>query len=52
MCYVLSLIGYLYIGNVCMVLFNYLFVCYLDGKFIICIEDIDVKCNVVGGEES
>lgn len=40
-CYVLSLIGYLYIGNVRIVLFNYLFVCYNDGEFIICIEDID-----------
>lgn len=49
-CYVFSLIGYLYIGNVWIVLFNYLFVWYNYGKFIIWIEDIDIKCNIVDGE--
>ena len=33
-------------------LFNYLFARHLDGKFIIRIEDTDVKRNVAGGEES
>lgn len=48
-CYVLLFIGYLYIGNVRIVLFNYLFVCYYGGDFIIRIEDIDVVRNVEGG---
>lgn len=48
--YVLSLIGYLYIGNVRIVLFNYLFVKYYNGDFVVCIEDIDSKCNLEDGE--
>lgn len=50
MCYVLSLIGLLYIGNVCIVFFNYFYVCYYGGDFVICIEDIDWKCYVEDGE--
>lgn len=48
--YVLSLIGYFYIGNVRIVLFNYLYVKYYNGDFVIWIEDIDKKCNLEDGE--
>ena len=44
--------GHLHIGNARTALFNYLFARHLDGKFIIRIEDTDVKRNVAGGEES
>jgi nondiscriminating glutamyl-tRNA synthetase len=44
--------GHLHIGNARTALFNYLFARNLNGKFIIRIEDTDVKRNVEGGEES
>ncbi|AOZ93336.1 glutamate--tRNA ligase [Paenibacillus crassostreae] len=44
--------GHLHIGNARTALFNYLFARHLGGKFIIRIEDTDVKRNVEGGEES
>jgi len=44
--------GHLHIGNARTALFNYLFARQLGGKFIIRIEDTDVKRNVAGGEES
>jgi nondiscriminating glutamyl-tRNA synthetase len=44
--------GHLHIGNARTALFNYLFARNLNGKFIIRIEDTDVKRNVAGGEES
>lgn len=44
--------GHLHIGNARTALFNYLFARHLGGKFIIRIEDTDVKRNVAGGEES
>lgn len=44
--------GHLHIGNARTALFNYLFARNLGGKFIIRIEDTDVKRNVAGGEES
>jgi len=44
--------GHLHIGNSRTALFNYLFARHLGGKFIIRIEDTDVKRNVAGGEES
>lgn len=44
--------GHLHIGNARTALFNYLFARHQDGKFIIRIEDTDVKRNVAGGEES
>ena len=43
--------GHLHIGNARTALFNYLFARHLDGKFIIRIEDTDVKRNVAGGEK-
>ncbi|SDX91797.1 glutamate--tRNA ligase [Paenibacillus sp. CF384] len=44
--------GHLHIGNARTALFNYLFARNLGGKFIIRIEDTDVKRNVAGGEEN
>ncbi|WP_369903402.1 glutamate--tRNA ligase [Bacillus manliponensis] len=44
--------GHLHIGNARTALFNYLFARNQNGKFIIRIEDTDVKRNVAGGEES
>ncbi|BBH23974.1 glutamate--tRNA ligase [Paenibacillus baekrokdamisoli] len=44
--------GHLHIGNARTALFNYLFARNLGGKFIIRIEDTDIKRNVAGGEES
>ncbi len=44
--------GHLHIGNARTALFNYLFARNQGGKFIIRIEDTDVKRNVEGGEEN
>lgn len=44
--------GHLHIGNARTALFNYLYARNQGGKFIIRIEDTDVKRNVAGGEES
>lgn len=44
--------GHLHIGNARTALFNYLFARNLGGKFIIRIEDTDVKRNVAGGEDN
>ncbi|MBW7454854.1 glutamate--tRNA ligase [Paenibacillus sepulcri] len=44
--------GHLHIGNARTALFNYLFARSLGGKFIIRIEDTDLKRNIEGGEES
>jgi len=44
--------GHLHIGNARTALFNYLFARGTGGKFIIRIEDTDVKRNVEGGEEN
>ncbi|MNW32337.1 Glutamate--tRNA ligase [compost metagenome] len=44
--------GHLHIGNARTALFNYLFARHHGGKFIIRIEDTDVKRNVEGGEEN
>ncbi len=44
--------GHLHIGNARTALFNYLFARSQRGKFIIRIEDTDVKRNVEGGEEN
>lgn len=44
--------GHLHIGNARTALFNYLFARNQNGKFIIRIEDTDVKRNIEGGEES
>ncbi|GGA51414.1 glutamate--tRNA ligase [Paenibacillus physcomitrellae] len=44
--------GHLHIGNARTALFNYLFARSQGGKFIIRIEDTDLKRNVEGGEES
>ncbi|WP_234414242.1 glutamate--tRNA ligase [Paenibacillus sp. CAA11] len=44
--------GHLHIGNARTALFNYLFARSQGGKFIIRIEDTDVKRNVEGGEEN
>ncbi|MEO3947958.1 glutamate--tRNA ligase [Gorillibacterium sp. CAU 1737] len=44
--------GHLHIGNTRTALFNYLFARHAGGKFIIRIEDTDLKRNVAGGEES
>ncbi|HEY0828594.1 MAG TPA: glutamate--tRNA ligase [Bacilli bacterium] len=44
--------GHLHIGNARTALFNYLFARHYNGKFIIRIEDTDIKRNVAGGEQS
>lgn len=44
--------GHLHIGNSRTAIFNYLFARHHNGKFIIRIEDTDLKRNVAGGEES
>lgn len=44
--------GHLHIGNARTALFNYLFARSRGGKFIIRIEDTDLKRNIEGGEES
>lgn len=44
--------GHLHIGNTRTALFNYLFARHHGGKFIVRIEDTDVKRNVEGGEEN
>lgn len=44
--------GHLHIGNSRTAIYNYLYARNLGGKFIIRIEDTDVKRNVAGGEES
>ncbi|MFS0724498.1 glutamate--tRNA ligase [Paenibacillus sp. 1P07SE] len=44
--------GHLHIGNARTALFNYLFARSQGGKFIIRIEDTDLKRNVAGGEEN
>lgn len=44
--------GHLHIGNARTALFNYLFARSRGGKFIIRIEDTDLKRNVEGGEEN
>ncbi|MCA1042125.1 glutamate--tRNA ligase [Bacillus infantis] len=44
--------GHLHIGNARTALFNYLFARSKGGKFIIRIEDTDLKRNIEGGEES
>ncbi|RXZ82726.1 glutamate--tRNA ligase [Paenibacillaceae bacterium] len=44
--------GHLHIGNARTALFNYLFARRHGGKFIVRIEDTDVKRNVAGGEEN
>jgi nondiscriminating glutamyl-tRNA synthetase len=44
--------GHLHIGNARTALFNYLFARNQNGKFIVRIEDTDLKRNVVGGEEN
>jgi len=42
--------GHLHIGNARTAIFNYLFARHHGGRFIIRIEDTDVKRNVAGGE--
>lgn len=44
-CFCFLLIGLLYVGMVCMVLYNWVYVCYNGGKMVFCIEDIDVVCD-------
>lgn len=44
--------GHLHIGNARTALFNYLFARHHQGKFVIRIEDTDLKRNIAGGEES
>ncbi|UHA71681.1 glutamate--tRNA ligase [Paenibacillus sp. 481] len=44
--------GHLHIGNARTALFNYLFARHHGGKFIVRIEDTDIKRNIEGGEES
>ncbi|HHW37473.1 MAG TPA: glutamate--tRNA ligase [Bacillales bacterium] len=44
--------GHLHIGNARTALFNYLYARNQGGKFIIRVEDTDIKRNVAGGEES
>lgn len=43
-CIVFSFIGNFYIGIVCIVVFNWLFVCYIGGIFILWVEDMDLEC--------
>ena len=42
--------GHLHIGNARTAIFNYLFARNMGGKFIIRMEDTDLKRNVTGGE--
>lgn len=42
-CFVLLLIGYIYIGNSCLVFYNWLFVRKNGGWFILCFDDIDLE---------
>lgn len=42
--------GHLHIGGARTALFNYLYARHFNGKFIIRIEDTDIKRNVEGGE--
>lgn len=44
--------GHLHIGNARTALFNYLFAKKYNGKFVIRIEDTDLKRNIEGGVES
>jgi len=44
--------GHLHIGNARTALFNYLFARHNKGKFILRIEDTDLKRNVADGEKS
>jgi nondiscriminating glutamyl-tRNA synthetase len=44
--------GHLHIGNARTALFNYLYARNQGGKFIIRIEDTDLKRNIEGGEQS
>lgn len=44
--------GHLHIGNARTALFNYLFARNTGGKFIIRIEDTDLKRNIEGGEQN
>jgi nondiscriminating glutamyl-tRNA synthetase len=44
--------GHLHIGGARTALFNYLFARHHNGKFIIRIEDTDVKRNVEGGDDN
>ncbi|KLD57742.1 hypothetical protein WP50_31480 [Lactiplantibacillus plantarum] len=44
--------GHLHIGNARTALFNYLFARHNKGKFILRIEDTDLKRNVKDGEKS
>lgn len=44
--------GHLHIGNARTAIFNYLFARHHGGKFIIRIEDTDLKRNVEGGEQN
>lgn len=44
--------GHLHIGNARTALFNYLFARNLGGKFIIRIEDTDVKRNIAEGKKA
>lgn len=39
--FVLLLMGFLYVGGVCMVLFNYLYAKKMGGKFVFRVEDTD-----------
>lgn len=39
--FVLSLIGFVYIGSLRIVLYNYLFVKKMGGEYILRVEDID-----------
>lgn len=42
-CFVLFFIGYIYVGNFCIVLMNYLIVCKVGGIFILWFDDIDCE---------
>lgn len=44
--------GHLHIGGARTALFNYLYARHFGGKFLLRIEDTDVKRNVEGGEEN
>ncbi len=44
--------GHLHIGGARTALFNYLFARSMNGKFIIRIEDTDLKRNIEGGDEN
>lgn len=41
-CFVFSFIGVMYLGNVCIVLLVWLYLCVFGGWYLLCFEDFDI----------